>query len=439
MSDEKPDTNTEKPEANAEKIEARTEHSQPSGASRVRGVIQRHPWLRIAGAIAALLLAIVAVRWWWGRHTHETTDDAQIDGDIYPISARITGPITMVYARDGQFVSAGAPLVDIDARDYEVALARARAEYEMALANASASQLEVPVSTVGSTSQIRSAQADLVTTQAGVVVAQKQVDEAQAQLAQANAAAKTANADVERFTPLIEKREISQQQYDQTLAAADTANAAVAAATAGVRRAEEQVRQAGEKIRQADAGLDTARATTMTVEATVARAKSSDAQAASAKAELQQAELNMSYTHILAPVDGIVGRRTAQVGQNVEPGQELLTITPTRGLWVTANFKETQLSRMRPNQPVEISVDGCGQSLNGHVTAIGGATGARYSLLPPENATGNYVKVVQRIPVRIDLDATDPGSRTPAKDAETAKDSCLIRPGMSVLPSVKVR
>ena len=199
------------------------------------------------------------------------------------------------------------------------------------------------------------------------------VDEAQAQLAQANAAAKTANADVERFTPLIEKREISQQQYDQTLAAADTANAAVAAATAGVRRAEEQVRQAGEKIRQADAGLDTARATTMTVEATVARAKSSDAQAASAKAELQQAELNMSYTHILAPVDGIVGRRTAQVGQNVEPGQELLTITPTRGLWVTANFKETQLSRMRPNQPVEISVDGCGQSLNGHVTAIGGS------------------------------------------------------------------
>ncbi|HEX4346785.1 MAG TPA: HlyD family secretion protein [Vicinamibacterales bacterium] len=402
------------------------EGEKPKPPSRVKQFVEQHPWVRWAGRLLVVVIAIGVVLWWWNRRKYEGTDDAEVDGYIAPVSPRITGHVTAIHAEDGQFVHAGDLLVEIDARDYQTALAKAKGDAANAEAAADAAQFEVPVSQIGSASQIRSAQADLGVANAGVSAAQKQVEQAQAQLASAQAAAKRANADVERYKPLVEKREIASQQYDEAVAAAAQANAAVDAAAAGVRTTEEQVRQGGERVRQADAGVSNARATTMTAKATASRAHAATAQLQSAKALLAQAELNLNYTTIRAPVGGIVGRRVAQIGQNVEPGQELMTIVPTTGLWVTANYKETQLVRMRQGQPVSISIDGCGADMHGTVTSIGGATGARFSLLPPENATGNYVKVVQRIPVRIDVDPND-----------AAK--CALRPGMSVDPSVKVR
>jgi membrane fusion protein (multidrug efflux system) len=399
---------------------------KPAGPSRLHKLVERHPWLRIVGVLLVAVVLGGVILWWWNGRHYQSTDDAEVDADIYPVSARINGHITRVTAQDGQVVKAGDLLAEIDSRDYDVAVARAKAEYKNLQASASAAQLQVPVSQIGSTSQIRGAQADVATANAGVAAAEKEVEEQQAQVTRARAAAQTAAADVERYKPLAEKHEISQQQFDQAQATSVSAAAAVTAVEAGVRAAEEQVREATEKVHQTEAALTNARATTMSAKATAARAQSSEAQVDSAQAALQQAELNLGYTKIVAPIGGIVGRRTAEVGQNVEPGQELMTIVPTVGLWITANFKETQLTLMRPQQPVDISVDGCDHDLHGQVTSIGGATGARYSLLPPENATGNYVKVVQRVPVRIDLN-------------QAGTDSCLLRPGMSVEPSVKVR
>jgi membrane fusion protein (multidrug efflux system) len=267
--------------------------------------------------------------------------------------------------------------------------------------------------------------------QAGISGAIKQVEEAEARLVQAQANAKTANADVARYGTLVAKKEISQQQYDQAFDAATAANATVAAAAAGVRSAQEVVNQARARLGQAQAALANAQITPKQISVTEARARGGEAQADRSKASLDQAQLNLSYTKIVAPVDGVVGNRNAQVGQNVQIGQELLSVVPLKDIWVTANFKETQLEHMRPGQPVEIKVDALGgQTLKGHVTSVGGATGARFSLLPPENATGNYVKVVQRIPVRIDFD-----DRAKSDFNQDGR----LRPGLSVVPEVRVR
>ena len=279
--------------------------------------------------------------------------------------------------------------------------------------------------------QIRSADADMQNAQAGLAAAQKQVSAAQAQVVEAQANAKKLNLDVERYQQLLGKREISQQQFDSATAAATGANATVEARQATLLAAQAQVQQAQSRITQANAEIRNAQATPNQVAATQAKAKSAGAQVERYKSALDQAQLNLQYATIVAPVDGIVGRRSVNVGQNVQTGQDLMSIVPLRDIWVTANFKETQLTYMQPNQAVKIKVDTYGgRTWNGHVTSIGGATGARYSLLPPENATGNYVKVVQRIPVRIDFDGND--------SPDFNKDG-LLRPGMSVEPDVKVR
>jgi membrane fusion protein (multidrug efflux system) len=379
--------------------------------------------LLVAGAF---VLITAAGLWWWHARQYEETDDAQVDGHIYPISARITGHLSRVNVEEGQFVKAGTVLAEIDAKDYEVAAERARAEYEEALAEATAAGLNVSVIRVGSSSQINGAEAELERAEAGVTVALKQVDQAKARLMDARALATTANADLKRYADLVAKREISQQQYDQATAAADAANARVAGAEAGLNSAEEQVTQARARVRESHANLETAKISPKNVSAVVAKAKSAEAKVTRAHAALERAELDLSYTKIVAPVDGIVGRRAAQVGQNVEPGQDLMALVPLNEIWITANFKEDQLAHMRPGQTVSIDVDAYDRDWHGKVTSIGGATGARFSLLPPENATGNYVKVVQRIPVRIDLtgDANKQG---------------LLRPGMSVVPKVRIR
>ncbi len=414
--------------------QAEEEHVDPE-AKRYeedrRGFFQKHPAAKpIVFLIAIVVVVLVGWFWWESRHW-ESTDDAEIDGHIYPVSARVGGQVIMVNYDDGQVVRKGDVLVQIDPTDYQVALARAQADYQDTQAQAEAAQFGVPVSSVGSLSQIRSASADMDSAQAGVTAAQKQAEAAQAQILEAQADAHKLNTDVERYRQLLGKREISQQQFDQATAAAIAANATVSARQAALLAAQAQVKQAQSRIEQATAEIRNARATPNMVAATQAKAKSADALAQRSKAALDQAQLNLAYTTIVAPVDGVVGKRSVQVGANVSSGQDLMAIVPLREIWVTANFKETQLAHMGPGQSAKIKVDTYGgRKWDGHVTSVGGATGAKYSLLPPENATGNYVKVVQRIPVRIDFDGND--------KPDFNKDG-LLRPGMSVQPDVKVR
>jgi membrane fusion protein (multidrug efflux system) len=395
-----------------------------------RGFFQKHPAAKPIVFLVAIVAVLLVGWFWWESRQWEDTDDAEIDGHIYPTSARVSGQVIKVNFDDGQLVHKGDVLVVIDPTDYTVALERARADYQDAQAQALAAQYGVPVSSVGSFSQIRSAGADMSSARAGVAAAQKQAEAAQSQIVEAEADAKKLNTDVERYRQLLGKREISQQQFDAAIAAATAANATVQARQAALLAAEAQVKMAQSRIDQANAEIKNAQATPNTVQATKAKAQSADAQAQRSKAALDQAQLNLSYTTIAAPVDGIVGKRSVQVGSNVAVGQDLMAIVPLRDVWVTANFKETQLAHMQPGQPVKIKVDTYGgRKWDGHVSNIGGATGAKYSLLPPENATGNYVKVVQRIPVRIDFDGND--------KPDFNKDG-LLRPGMSVEPDVNI-
>jgi membrane fusion protein, multidrug efflux system len=395
-----------------------------------RSFVQKNPLAKPL-AFALVILVILGVGWyWWDSRRWESTDDAQIDGHIYPISARVGGQVIKVNYDDGQLVHKGDVLVVIDPTDYKVAVDRAQADYQDSQAAAQAAQYGVPVSSVGSSTQIRSSSADMANALAGVAAAQKQVEAAQAQVVEAQATAQKLNADVIRYRMLLDKREISQQQFDQATSSATAANATVTAREAALLAARAQVLQAESRVEQAHAEVQNAQVTPKQVAATEARAKSADAQVLRYKSALDQAQLNLNYTTIVAPVDGVVGKRSVQVGQNVSPGQDLMAVVPLREIWVTANFKETQLAHMLPGQPVEVKVDTYGgRKWNAHVSSIGAATGAKYSLLPPENATGNYVKVVQRIPVRIDFDNSD--------KPDFNQDG-LLREGMSVTPDVNV-
>ena len=378
----------------------------------------------------AVLAALCGFLFWMHSLGWERTDDAQVDGHIYPVSARAGGRVTKVLVEDGQFVHAGEVLLQIDPTEYQLAVDHAEADYKDAEAVAEAAQLGVSITKVGSETQIGGASADIDSAEAGVSSALEAEKAALAQLTEAKANARKLNSDVERYRPLLEKSEIAQQQFDQALAGAEAANAGVAARQAAVAVAHEQVRQAESRRTQSGFNLTNAQETSRQILVSKARLAAAQAQVLQAKAGLENARLNLGYTTVVAPADGIVGRRSVQVGQNIQPNEDILAIVPLREIWVTANFKETQLGKMRPGQPVQIRVDTYGgHKWRGHVSAIGGATGAKYSLLPPENATGNYVKVVQRIPVRIDFD--DVSSATFNRDG-------LLRPGMSVIPDVKV-
>ena len=428
-------TSTEPNEAEHAEVQGERpeEHHDPEVRDRDedhRGFFQKHPAAKPIVFLVAIV-AIVLVGWFWWESRHwESTDDAEVDGYIYPISARVSGHVIKVNYNDGDLVKKGDVLVVIDPTDYQVALERARADYADAQAQALAASYGVPVSSVGSVQSIRSASADMKAAQASVAAAQKEAEAAQADVVQAQADAYKLNRDVERYRQLLGKREISQQQFDAATAAADAANATVQSRQAALLAARAQVRNAESRIEQANAEVRNAQITPKTVAATQAKAQAADAQAQRSKAALDQAQLNLSYTTIVAPVDGVVGKRSVQVGSNVAIGQDLMAIVPLNDVWVTANFKETQLTNMHPGQFVKVKVDTYGgKTWDGHVTDIGGATGAKFSLLPPENATGNYVKVVQRIPVRIDFDGH--GKPDFNKDGK-------LRPGMSVEPDVRV-
>jgi membrane fusion protein (multidrug efflux system) len=275
---------------------------------------------------------------------------------------------------------------------------------------------------------VSGAQAGVSSAQAGIAAARQQYEAAKSQIAEAEANNTKAQNDLVRYKQLIDKQEISQQQYDQAVDSAQAAAATVQSARASADAYAAQVKQAESKLQQANADLRNAGNAPQTMRATRARALSAQAIADQKKAELDQAELNLEYTKVTAPVSGMVSNRTVEVGQNVQPGQEMMKVIglDEENIWVTANFKETQLRNIKPGQAVEIAVDATGRTYKGHVDSIAGASGDRFSLLPAENATGNYVKVVQRIPVKIVFDKDE------IKEHE-------LRPGMSVVPKVWIK
>jgi membrane fusion protein (multidrug efflux system) len=318
--------------------------------------------------------------------------------------------------------------VQLDPKDFEVAVATARASMANQEANWLATGLNVPITAVNTSSQLSSAGAAVDGASAGLAAAQEQFAGAQASLREAEANDLKAQDDLERFEPLASRDEIPQQQFTQALAAQRATAARVETARASAAAAAQAVTQARARVADAQASLKSADTRPQQISLQQSRADAARAQVQQAAAALQQAQLNLQYATIVAPVSGIVGQRSVQPGQYLSAGEQLLSIVPldSRNIWVTANFKETQLKEMRPGQPVTISVDTFGRQYNGHVDSIAAATGARYSLLPPENATGNYVKVVQRIPVKILF--------SEGQDLEQ-----LLRPGMSVEPAVKIR
>ena len=384
------------------------------------------PGFRIAILIAVVVLLVVGFFVYRYVTSYESTDDAEVDGHINSISARISGHVVKLNVQDNQYVQAGTELVEIDPADYQVASERAKADFDDAQAAAAAAGVNVPITSVNTTSQVSATEADVAGARAGIAAARQQFEAAKAQLAQAVANDVKAQNDLGRYKQLVDKQEISQQQYDQAVAASKASAAAVDAARANADAAQSQVTQSQAKLVQAEANLSSARTAPRQMEVTRSKAASALAEAQFKKAALDQARLNLQYTRITAPVAGVVSDRTVEVGQNVAPGQELMKVIPLNDVWITADFKETQLREMKVGQSVTLEVDATGRKYKGKVDSLAGASGARFSLLPPENATGNYVKVVQRIPVKIVL---DPGEN---------RDQSL-RPGMSVEPKVWIR
>jgi membrane fusion protein, multidrug efflux system len=381
-------------------------------APKSRSYFKEHPGLRIALIVAVLLVIIGGIVVWRYYAVRESTDDAQIDGHITPISARVSGTVTAVKFNDNQLVNAGDVLVQLDPRDYEVALERAQADLGEAQATAQAAQTNIPISNINTSSQLQTAQAVKI-------AAQREADAARARVREAQANHERISKDLERFKQLIAKDEISRQQYDAAVSQEAGAKATLDAAISAVATAESHIAQAQAGVRQAETAPQQ-------VAVTRSRAGSASAAAQRSQSALTQAQLNLQYTTVKAPANGIVSKRSVEVGQVVQPGQPLCALVNLDDIYVTANFKETQLKDMRPGQSVSIKVDAYDNELKGHVDSIGGATGARFSLLPPENATGNYVKVVQRIPVKI---VFEPGQDPQHK----------LRPGMSVTPTVITR
>jgi membrane fusion protein (multidrug efflux system) len=375
-----------------------------------------------------VILVLAAAGIYWHSTFSEDTDDAQVNGHLIQVSSRISGQVLKVDVDENQVVKAGDTIAELDPADYQVAVENAQAALASAQANAAAANVNVPITSVNTGSNLRSAGADVSGTQAGVEQAEQQLQSAHARVTQAAANNTKAQADLERYKPLVEKDVISKQQFDAAVASADAAKAALADANANARAAADGVKVAKQREASAQAGLKSAETGPQQVAAQSARAKQALAQVAQAQAQLDQAKLNLSYTKIVAPTAGIITRKSVEINQNLAPGQNLLTLVSLEGLWVTANFKETQLKHMSAGQEVEIEVDATGKTYHGKVTQIGGATGSVLSLFPPENATGNYVKVVQRLPVRVDF--TNLANEDPNHE---------LRPGLSVEPKVRVK
>lgn len=393
-----------------------------------------NPKMQRLAIIGGVVLLVVLLGLFLYYHNRESTDDAEIEGHITPIAAKVSGRVEKVLVLDNQQVKAGQELVKIDPRDYQAAVDQAKAALDLAESEARSAGVDVPRTAENVASGTSSAGAQLLGAQADLASAQATYEQAQTAdlaFAQANVNKSTANAalaqaDLARYKPLMEKGEISQQQYDAAKANADATASAqkadqekLAQAQRNVEVVKAQLDAAKARVLQARAGVESANANKRQVGMRTADAQAKIAKVAQAKAQLEAARLNLSYVDVVAPVDGMATHKQVEPGQIVQPGQGLMVVVPLEDVWVIANFKETQLRKMKPGQKAEVSVDTYGKTFSGHVDSIAGATGSMLSLLPPENATGNYVKVVQRIPVKILLD-------------KNSLDGDVLRPGMNV-------
>jgi membrane fusion protein (multidrug efflux system) len=385
--------------------------------------VRRSPKRRNIVILAVIAVVLIAgIFLWRYLSTYESTDDAQVDVHLYPVSARVSGYVVRVNIGDNQWVERGTVLVEIDPKDYGVAIAQAQASLANAQAIAESLNITVPITSVNTSSQLKFTASGIEDANAGVLAAERQLTAAHAQTESAQANDVKAQDDLHRYKLLVDKREIAQQVYDQALASAKSNAAMVAAARANESATEQFVQQARSRLAQADANHKYAQTAPQQVSSTRARVRAAIADVEQKRALLEHAQLNLQYSKIVAPVSGEVNK-TVVVGMNVQEGQQLLTMVPLDEVWVTANFKETQLKHMKVGQRAEIHVDSSGRTLQGHVDSVAGATGPLFSLFPPENATGNYVKIVQRIPVKIVLDSGENRDRR-------------LRPGMNVVPDV---
>jgi membrane fusion protein, multidrug efflux system len=372
------------------------------------------------------IAAGVGIYFWLQSRQFESTDDAQVEAHLSAISSRVDGAIIRVYVDDNQMVKAGDPLVDLDPRDFQVTIDQTRAQLAQARSQVTAQRPNVPITQIESSTNITGAEADVATAEATVGVAERDRESALARLAEAQANAAKAKADLSRYTLLIKNEEVSQQEFDQVAATAKAQDATVDANRAAVEAAARTVQQRQAQLAQVKSRLSQYRSNAPAQLAIrEANVESQQANEQTAQAMLEQAELKLGYTKIVAPAAGIVLKRSAEVGERINAGQQLLMIAQIGDIWVTADFKETQMHNIHPGQSARIHVDALRQDFEGYVETIGGSTGAVASVLPPENATGNYVKVVQRIPVRLRF-----------KPSQNGLDR--LRPGMSVEPDVRI-
>jgi membrane fusion protein, multidrug efflux system len=375
-------------------------------------------------AIVALVLVAVGTGWCLYARGFEDTDDAQVDGHLNPVSARVDGTIKAVYADDNQVVKAGEPVVVLDPKDYQVALDQAKAQYDQAMAQLSAAHPNLPMTQIANRSDLASQRAEVASAQAALAAANNDLATAAARLKESQALNERSQADFARYRALYEKEEVSRADYDQYKSAAAAQAQTVAANEAAWGSEQKIVEQRQAQLDQQKSKLSqTQSSAPLQLAIREADIKGQQANAEAAQAAYEKAQLNFGYAQVLAPVSGIVTQRSAEVGSRVSPGQQLLMIVQTDDLWVTANFKETQLRRMHQGQRVRIHVDSLGADFEGAVESMPPVTGSRTSVLPPENATGNYVKVIQRMPVRIRFNPNQKGLDK-------------LRPGMSVEPKV---
>lgn len=379
-------------------------------------------------AIALLALFAGGYLLWSRGHGSVSTDDAQVDGHVHPINTRVGGTVVWVNSAvdDTKFVQAGTVLARLDTNDYLPTVDRLEGDVQAEQAQLQSAELSVPIAQATTSSKLTSSRAAVTEAEAELASAQAGESAAQAQVQQAKATSVRAEADRARYEQLVNSHEISRSEYDGRMTEASVASAQLQAAQANLQAAQQRIQAAQQHIaerKQDVAAAATAPAVVSTARSSVGRVSG---ELKKARAALHDAQLNLSYTDIVAPVSGIVGRRSIETGQRIAPGQLLLNIVPINDLWVTANFKETQLRRVTPGSPVSIHVDTYDCDLSGAVESIGGATGSKYALIAPDNATGNYVKVVQRIPVRVRLASQDATGRP-------------LLPGMSVEVSVRER
>jgi membrane fusion protein (multidrug efflux system) len=407
-------------------------HDSPEKpGSENRGLAKQAPSRKVSRWILLVVFAAALTGtslWWLHSQNYETTDDAQVEGHLDLVSARISGTVTYINPRveNNQLVEAGTLLLELDPRDYAAELEHAKADLTTRSAEARSAQVTVPIVDASAFGQLHSAEAAKEQAQANVNSEQANLVAMQHKLQQDEAIHARAERDRVRYQALVEKREISRSDYDSRETEAIAAAQAVEADRAAVAATEQRIVEARGLVVQRQAQIESTRIAPQQVIDARAKSDSAAGHLEQARADLHTAQLNLSYTKIYAPVRGVIGRKTVELGHRVQPGQSLLVIVPLDDIWITANFKETQLKHMHPGQPVMIRVDTFGRDYQGKIESLPGAAGPLFSLFPPENATGNYVKVVQRFPVRIRLN----------KDQDTEH---MLRPGMSVEPAVDVR